>query len=473
MGIPNVMHTGRSGLIAAKTGVATAGHNISNANTEGFSRQKVDLKTAPPSEGFGPNAMIGRGVLVERVSRIHDNYLEKQVRNAGRDLSYFEEKDVAMTQLEDVFNEMNGDGLNRLVARFFNEFRQLANEPESEAVRQGVREATNAMANDFHRLRREVEDIRKHMDARVEGYVTEFNGLARQIKDMNIRIKALEVTGGSPNDLMDSRDVALKKLASLVDLQMHQDDGSSYVVDIRNVGPVIVGPQVEQLSVERTPDDGEGKPTNALTIRTSSSVASDVTHQLVGGKIGALLEVRDRVLSQALDRLDSLAFGVVTAVNEIHRQGYSMNGETGVDYFQHLEEPGRAAEFIGLSSKVQDNVNNMATALDPDSPADNRVAIAISRLQNMRLMNEGRVTMDDYYNSIVSEIGIVGGENKTALTQQKSILAQLNQIREQVSGVSIDEETTNLLQYQHSYDAAAKVIQVADEMLKTVLELRR
>jgi flagellar hook-associated protein 1 FlgK len=122
---------------------------------------------------------------------------------------------------------------------------------------------------------------------------------------------------------------------------------------------------------------------------------------------------------------------------------------------------------------VKASVNNIATGLVPDAPGDNRVAIGISRLQNEKLVDHGNATLDEWYNSIVSDVGVANQRNRFALNQQKDIMTQLGKIRDQISGVSIDEETTNLLQFQHVFDASAKVIQVADELLKTVLSLKR
>ena len=128
---------------------------------------------------------------------------------------------------------------------------------------------------------------------------------------------------------------------------------------------------------------------------------------------------------------------------------------------------------MDLSDEVRQSVNNIATAAAPDSPGDNRVAIAISGLQGMRILNQGKATADDFFNSIVSDVGVVTGRNRSAMNQQRDIQNQLQKMREQVSGVSIDEETANLMQFQHSFDASAKVIAIADEMLKTVLDLKR
>ena len=158
-------------MIAAKAAISTAGHNVSNTNTEGFSRQRVHTEAIAGRESTGARGMIGRGTNIGSVDRLNDLYLEKQIRNAKRDVSNSEEKEMALRQLEDTFNESNGEGLNSLLSRFFNEFRKLGNQADSEAVRQSVREATSAVVNDFRRIRKEVSNIRDHIDARIEGHV--------------------------------------------------------------------------------------------------------------------------------------------------------------------------------------------------------------------------------------------------------------------------------------------------------------
>jgi len=473
MSLGVIMQTGRSGMIAAKSNIGTAGHNISNANTEGYSRQRVHQAADNGNPKPGSTTEIGHGVMVTRIERVNDDYLDKQVRTSFKSFSEYEEKDVALTQLEDVFNEMNGDGLNRMIGNFFNEFRKLANDPDSEAVRQSVRESTSAMTSDFKRLRTEVEDIRKHIDAKLEGYSREVNAAANEIRELNIKIKQFEVGGGSPGDMLDRRDVLLKKLNSYMDIQTHKDREGAVVVDIKGIGPFLTGSQTESMYVESSPADDQGKAEGAYDLKTSATVEENITHRLKGGKIGALLEVRDKTLSMILSRLDDLAYGISEAVNTVHSQGFTRDGVTGVNYFKKLDKKERAAELISLSDAVQGSVNNIASAAAPDSPGDNRIAMAIARIQNIKFLNAGNSTADDWYNAMVSDTGVVAAKNRSDLIQQKSVLTQMNKMRDSISGVSIDEETANLLQFQHAFDASAKVIQVADEMLKTVLDLKR
>lgn len=473
MGISNVMNTGRSGMMANKAAIATAGHNVANASTEGYTRQRVDLAASPIVNTHGGKSIIGTGVDIKGVSRINNDYLDKQLRTASRELSHHEEKDVSLSQIEDVFNEMGGEGLNRVLSKFFNDFRNLSNDPSSLAIRESVRESSQALVNDLRRMRKDVVEVQNHVDARLEGYVGEINSLADTVRDLNVKIKVASASGASPNDLLDQRQLALKNLGALVNTTTHTDKDGAVNVDVAGVGPLVTAGIAQKFSASRGPADADGKPENALDLFTTGSAGGNVTHQVKGGKMGAILEVRDQTIGSILDRLDEIAFAVSGAVNDIHRQGYTAEGVQGVNFFSELGTKTGAAERFGLSDAVKNSSNAIASGAEPNAPGDNRIALAISGLQGARILNGGKTTVDDWFNSIVSDVGVATSRNRSALGQQQGIVNQLGNLREQISGVSIDEETANILQYQHSFDASAKVIQVADEMLKTVLDLKR
>ena len=474
MALLNVFQSGKSGMTTAKAGIATAGHNISNANTEGFSRQRIKSEAEVSKQIMGQGGpYVGEGTRLSKVERINDQYLEKQLRDGGRDLAHHEEKQVFLNQIEDVFNEMNGDGLNRLITRYFNDFRKLSNEPTSEAIRQSVRESSQAMVNDFNRIRNEVETVRGHIDTRIDGNMKELNALAEQVKVLNVKISQASIQGNDANDLEDRRDSMIKKMATFVDLTTNKDNNNMVNIEVRGVGPLVTGPTAQAYHLGRSPASVDGSPENSLQVSRSPFGSEYITSQFQSGKIGALVETRDKAISTVLDRLDQLAFSVTQSVNEIHQKGFTSDGQTGLNFFNPLDVVTGAASKIALSNHVKNSTGNIATALQPEAPGDNRNALAIANLQNAHFMSNGQTTMDDFYNSIVSDIGVASARNNEALGQTKSILTQLEKVREQVSGVSIDEETTNLMQFQHAFDASARVIKVADEMLEAVINLRR
>ena len=172
-------------------------------------------------------------------------------------------------------------------------------------------------------------------------------------------------------------------------------------------------------------------------------------------------------------RMDELAFEFARRINEVHREGFGLDGGTGRDFFKQPRTLRGAAESLEISEDVKRDVSAIATALVAGAPGDNRLVQRISALQFERTMGNGRSTFDDYFNGTVADLATVHQKNKLSFAHQKSIMGQLEKFRESISGVSIDEETTNLIQFQHAFDAAAKVIKVADEILDTVLSIRR
>ncbi len=472
MGISNVLQTGHSGLMAAKAAIATAGHNIANANSDGYSRQRV-LTTPISNPNQWNHQHIGAGTQVQRVERLNDEYIEKQVRNAKKDFAHYEEKELILRQTEDIFNEMNGHGLNELISKFFNDFRRLSNEPESLAIRQVVRESSRALVHEFHRIRHEVDEVRTHIDARLEGYTKEMNADIRDLLDLNQKIKTLTAIHQQPNDLLDRRDLLLRKLSAFMDLTIQSSDRQNLNVGLKNCGSLILDDDVQWLISDRTPADTEGKLEGSIDIKMVKNTELPITHRIQGGKFGALIEIRDQLISQLLGRLDEMAYQLMKNVNAVHTQGVTLTGETGVPFFKHLDHPHHAAETLSLSAEIESDIKQISTGMAHQAPGDNRIALAISQIQNERCMNDGFSTLNEWYHTLVSDVGVVSARNRMALHQQQDSVTQLNKMREQISGVSIDEETTHLLQYQHVFDASAKVIQIADELLKTILALKR
>lgn len=469
-----MINTGKSALFANKANLATTGHNIANVNTEGYSRQRVEQTAQDPHATIG-HAIYGTGVKVQTVSRVNDEYLTKQISKEQKFLGSYEEKDFALTQAEGIFNELNNEGLNRLMSNFFNEFRKLGNQPESEPLRMTVRESTEQLIGDFRRISRSIQEIQKNIDNRIEYNVRQANELIGRVAHLNGEIKRMEIAGGQSGDLRDKRDLAVKQLSTIMDVSVGTNEKEEYVLSLTGVGPLVAGMEHTTLSTELTKANPEtGKPENSLDINLIGFLPPKITNRFNDkGRLGGLIEARDHVLGEATRRVNELAYVMSTKINEVHRQGFGLDGISGRNYFQELTSIDNAAEKIALSNEVKSNVAAIATALEAGSPGDNRLIQGIVNLQYERTMGDGRATFDDYYNATVADLATVLSKNKQVFSHQKSISGQLEKFRESISGVSIDEETTNLVQFQHAFDAAAKVIKVADEILETVLNIRR
>jgi flagellar hook-associated protein 1 FlgK len=472
-GSVNLFNTGKSALFTSRAALATTGHNISNVNTEGYSRQRVEQESANPQK-LG-NVVFGSGVKISSIQRINDEYLTRQLANETKSLGQYEEKEIALSQADAIFNELNNEGLNRLMSRFFNEFRKLGNEPESEALRATVRESTEQLVGDFHRLSRSIQDIQKNIDVRIESNVRQANELIERIAKLNEEIKRYELHSGQAGDLRDKRDMAIRKLSEILDVSVATDERGSLTLNLEGVGPLVSGTLVNKIYVEKAhADPSVGRPENSYVIRVENIAdGGEVTQKIKNSRLGGLIEARDKILGQASRRLDELAYMFAKKVNEIHRLGFNMNGTTGVDFFEEPVQVYGAAQRLSVSEAVKSDFKNIATGLEPDSPGDNRITQLIAKLQHARIMGNGNSTFDDFYNATVADVATVAQKNKQVLEHQTHIVGQLEKLRQSISGVSLDEETMNLVQFQQAFNASAKVIQVADEMLDTILNLKR
>ena len=471
----NMFNIGKSGLMTSKQAMTTAGHNIANVNTEGFSRQEVDIKQAPTI----PNARLtfGNGAWAAKVSRVSDQYLERRIQGEHKNFANAEEKDLYLHQAESIFNESNNDGINRLATRFFNEFRKLSTDPASTAIRASVREASKSLCDEVRRMDLELKSVSKNIDDRLEGYVREVNALAREIRDLNMDIEKCELGGGSAPDLQDKRDLALKKLGAMADISTSKDNNGRVTVTMAGHVAVVSGENVTELQVMNTPaDEKTGKKEDRLDIFLKDAQFEEgkmppkLTHLFKSGRIGGLLEVRDQDVSTAQDKIDKVAYLIGKEVNNVHRQGFGLDGANGRDFFLEPVKEQGAAQNFQLSGYITENLDSIAASATAQGQSDNRNAIALSGLGDLKgIAGDSTSSILDVYNSMVAGLAVKTNASEKELVFAKDVLSQLESVRESLVGVNLDEETANLVKLQHSYAASAKVLQVADENLQTVL----
>jgi flagellar hook-associated protein 1 FlgK len=469
MSAVNMFNIGKSGLMVTKQAMTTTGHNIANVNTEGYSRQDVQTTAAPTIPGG--RLTFGNGAWAKKVTRVSDEYLEKRIQQENKNFANAEEKDLYLHQTEQIFNESNNDGLNRLATRFFDEFRKLSSDPANTAIRASVREASNQLTGEVRRMDHELKEVSKNIDDRIEGYVRELNSLSKEVRDLNIDIDKAELGGGEAPDLHDKRDLALKKLGAMADISVSKDNSGRVTVTMAGQIPIVNGESTTNLTVMRTPADQKtGKREDHLDIFVDTPVPQKITSIIKTGRLGALIETRDRDIGTAQDQINTVAHLISTEVNNLHRQGFGLDGGTGRDFFKIDGNPDRAAATIQLSDQIAGSLDAIAAAKEPGAEGDNRMSLALSAVGDLKgLGGNTNSSILDIYNSMVSGLAVKTGASQKELVFQKDVLDQLQNVRESLVGVNLDEETANLVKFQHSYAASAKVLQVADETMQTIL----
>lgn len=477
----SMMDVGKRSLGNAQTGLQTVGHNIANKSTEGFSRQRVEfVANEPISMG---RYQIGMGAKTTSVTRTNNQHLEKQLQMEGSHLAYSEAKAKSLGQVEQIFNEQVNRGLNQYVGEFFNAFRELANNPESLAARTQVKESAHFITKDIKRIDEQLRGVSDDLDYQMAVHVEEINDLSQQIAQLNEKIRNIEMTGAPANDERDRRDLLIKKISEKVNIRWAENSDGMVAISAGQNALLVSGYSAQKLEYRTAPPrEGDRLPSFEIYFKsTDTATPINVTDQLTGGQVGALLEVRRQHVNELGHRMDELAEVLKDEINRAHQEGYDRYGKKGGLFFIDSNPPDdqAASSRLNLASRlevaddIKEDVGKIAAAGAPGAPADNRMAHIISSLQHKPIFNEGEDTIDDYYSTLVSRIGLAANRANSAAEAQGSVVSQLKNIRESLSGVSLDEEATKMIEYQKSFDASARLIRTADEMLDTVINLKR
>lgn len=465
--ISAMMDTGKRSLMNSQTSLQTVGHNIANKSTEGFSRQRVELTSnVPMTEG---NLQIGMGARASVVTRVNNPWLEKQIQKEGTNMGFQDSRADGLARVEQVYNEQNNKGLNQYLTDFFNSFRELSNNPESLASRTLVRESAAALGKDFGRVVGQLRAVQEDLDGQIKTTVEEVNQISKEIASLNEKIQMIEVQKTPANDERDRRDLLLKKLGEKIDVTWAENKEGMVSVTAGRTAILVSGTGSAELKVE---DSGKGNRVNVV-FEGSSGIAANITGQITGGRIGGALDVRDHVIEDLLGHVDQMAYTLAKEVNTAHIEGFDKSGRKGVLFFDMPESVEGAASAIALNKTIFNDVGRIAAGAQPGAAGDNTVANVISSLQYRQVMSDGTATLDDYYNTQVGQMGAIAQRAVKSQESQKNVMSQLTNIRESISGVSLDEETTKMIEFQKMYDASARLIKTADEMFDTVLSLKR
>lgn len=481
-GISSILNIGKGALIAQQKAMEVTGHNLANVNTLGYTRQKVLLEAVGPFTA--DRVKIGLGVKIDAVLQCVDPFLAGSISQKTSSLHEFDSKQTVLASVEAIFNETSGHGLSQALDAFWKAWQDLAVNPGGTSERVALLERSKALCDQFHTMRSDLQSLAKEMNDRVGGSLETLNRITQQIADLNNRIVAAEAVGTKANDLRDARNRLVEELSGLVSLSTYENDQGSLRVVTANGILLVEGIHSFSLSQEGNEVHWNGIP-------------SDISRNLTGGKIGAYLDLRDEVLPQELANLDELAGALIREVNRLHQAGYTLTGETGKNFFEDFKAPPEtpnaadytgAAGFIRLSFDVEAAPGQIAAGGLSGAPGDNENALRIAALETAEGIEIRRwsykdrgstvsseirtVTLNEFYANLVAEIGLRAEDAREKQAFNQSLIDELTKLRDSVSGVNLDEEMTELLQIQRAYEAAAKLVATADEMLRSLLEMR-
>ena len=313
----SALNLGSRAMSASQRTVTTAGHNIANQNTEGFSRQQQSTQTAFPQ----PNG-IGNGSEPSPTTRVFDRFVQRKIVQETPRSGVFTTREEFFSKLEIVFSEMSDSGLHRAMNDLWNSWSQLAHQPESDVVRTRVRNQGDTLATRFRDTHAQLQSLRKEADARIQGAVNQINNLAQQVKELNRQIYSYEISGHHANDARDARELAVEKLSKLVDVNMIENSNGRTSVIIGRDWTLVEGDQVFEL--DATLRGGEAGMVSIDGIATHDH-RRDLIRTFRGGEMTELIQMRDETIVGYMDQLDELAFGVAAKVNQPHSTGTGIN----------------------------------------------------------------------------------------------------------------------------------------------------
>ncbi|MEM9665633.1 MAG: flagellar hook-associated protein FlgK [Bacteroidota bacterium] len=463
MSLFQLFEIGRRSLGAYDAAINVTGQNIANAENENYSRQRVTFGSDGISI-FGnryptPNReALGLGVSVDRYERVRDGLLLQSSWDAQADLGSAEEEYRISTALEGLLPASGTGSLGDLLNNFWGAWNNLADNPTDLGARSAVLSRTEELASTLNRLDADLSLQAEETERTLTEGVGQVNRLLDRLGTLNGQIAASRAAGTPDFAAEDERDALVNELSSYGPVQVAQDEATGYAVKLNGM-TVVQGETVLPLTLD-----------TSGTVPTIGFSGTSVEYQArppSDGSLGAWLRTLQDTIPALRSGLDQIAQALVTNVNAAQSSGYGLDGSTGNNLF---DQAGTSASSIRLSTDVSDP-RAVAASAAPNTPGDSSIALSIAALRESDLVGGGTQTIDNLAIELSTDLGVRASQAQARATAATSLNDYLTGLERGVSGVDIDEELTNLIKYQQSYAAAARVINTAQEMTDTILAL--
>jgi flagellar hook-associated protein 1 FlgK len=452
-GLASGLNIALQSLLTQQTAIETTSNNIANVNTPGYSRQRAELsETDPVTIG---SLTLGTGVEVSQISSLRDSILDSRVNQETQQQGQLGSYLSNSQQVQTLFNETNGSGLQAPLTAFFSSLSQLGSNPSDPNVRGSLVTAAGNLASAFNQTSASLTATQNGIDRSVVQTVSQINTLSAQIATVNAQVSGAIGSGQNAGPYIDQRNQLINQLSGLVDVSTIDAGNGSLTLTTSSGAPLVAGGQSFQLTTQ----------VNANGLQSIFSQGTDVTSKITSGQLAGELQVRDNLIPSALSSIDDLAASLATAVNTQNQAGFDLNGAPGGNIFAPVGSTAGAA--ASLSVAITDGSKIAASA--DGSPGDNANANKLLAIQNQTIVN-GETPLSAY-SSLVFQIG---SDVSTAQSKEDAgtqVLQQLTNLQGGVSGVDINEESANLVRFQNAYQAAAQVSSIINSLLETTINM--
>ncbi|MDR2577285.1 MAG: flagellar hook-associated protein FlgK [Chitinispirillales bacterium] len=590
MSLMSVLNVGSRALQTSQLGIDITGQNVANADVAGYSRKRINQTTLYAYDSaFG---QMGLGATVVNIERMRNTFLDTQIRKQNSEVGYFAEVTSSFNRMEAILVEPSDLGIMYYLDEFFSSWQNLANNPEDLSARTMVRTNAEVMIDNFRKAAIELANLRQQKNDEIPMRINRVNQLSYEIMNLNQEVAAVELGNQNANDSRDRRDMLLKELSMLIEINVIENDLGQ--VTVTTAGSVLIAPSYMQ-SLEMTTNIREmpdGTILRDVGIRFSES---KLNFMPTGGQLRGLIDSRDIYIPEYQKKLDDFAAAIVKTINDAHLQGYNLQGYSGFNFF----DPNHTtAATMRLAPAIISNVQNIAAATahqseiagkntirvagtiitpaDPSDPAsvdvvdpgykfgdqpvqlirdpsnpvqtharniiadtvtvavktrngvplqpherivlvegvdyridytfgtfqmlhdgydgeefdidfqyfvggfkgpgDNTNALLIAELRNSLTMTPDSIgnptaTFAEYFSSVIGRLGLNTNQAQSNLQTRIFLAEQYEAQQDMIAGVSLDEEMANLIRFQHTYTAAARLITTVDRMLETLLNM--
>lgn len=484
-------------LNAQQSALYTTSHNISNANTVGYTRQRVNFEQmntlSSSREPGGVVSGIGSGVQAGSIERIRDQFLDTQFRKENSKFGYYTTNASALKQMENLLNEPTEEGLAFVLEDFFNGLQDLNGSADHSGTRTVVAQRAEAVAETFRYLSSSIQDVQDDLKNQIDVTEKDINSMLKQIANINNEIAGIEPHGLVPNDLYDERDRLIDSLSTIIDIEVSYDKSSG------QPSPIADGIATIKLKNGSDPSitlvDGNSRSYSQIEINedTNNNITDIVITDADGtvletisaadfksnGGLKALFEMNGYIdaggevagyYNEVKADLETMLTTYVEKFNEVHQAGYDFEGNSGMKFFVFDDENDPLGS-VRVNPDILKNPDLIAASSTEDGgTGDGANAIDLAEVYNDLDVGLGtRTSVKSFYQSLIGELGVKASEANRMQTNSQVLRQQVEENRMAVSSVSLDEEISNLIKFQHAYNAAARSMTTVDEMLDRII----
>jgi flagellar hook-associated protein 1 len=460
----SVLNIAKGALSASQTCVQVTSNNIANVNTTGYAREEAELVESTTSSNGA--FTLGDGVTVASITRYYDKYLESSLRSKT---SQSNQQSVLSTYLDRVQQYLNEDNsnLSSNITSYFNDWQDLTTDPTSSGLKQTLVSQGQSVVQSISAIYTDLKGLQTEADSQVVSDVDSINGILSSIASLNQLI--IEAGPDNSNTYLDQKTGLLDQLSAKMDITTFDDEYGRTTVLTTTGKPLVENGQSWSLT---TITNSSGY-SNVGWVGGGGSV-TDITNEIGGGELKALIDTRDTYAPQFISGLNELSQALVDNVQWTVTSGSPSTSATTSFFVDKSAGSGDIAGSIAVSSSLVDDPTLISSTSDPDnSPTDNDIATAMAALADANLFDNGTSTFTEYTASLVSQSGQLTSDAQTAAESAANAVSTLTAQRASLSGVSIDEEMANLVKYQYAYEAASRLFTVADELLQSLMEVAK